>query len=158
MITQVIAQSRTGGMPIEIEQANRRDRPEISRLLKNARIGTDLNVPIEHYYMVRMDGQLIGVGAIDFPTPEVAILTRLAVRPDFRHRGIGAALVAHRLNVARQRGARLAALVTMYYRFNFYKRRGFRTCPREKLPTPLRDYWMFTEPRYMKCAVMWRKL
>lgn len=158
MTTTVIASSRTGTSLIEIHSGHKRDRPEILRLLKQARIGTDTNVPIENYSLVRIDGQLVAVGAIDFPRPGVAILTRLAVRKDMRHRGIGAALITHRLNQARARGARLVALVTMYYHFNLYKRRGFRTCPRQDLPAELRDYWMFREPRYMKCAVMWRHL
>ncbi len=45
-------------------------------------------------------------------------------------------------------------LVSMYYHFNFYKHRGFRTIPRKELPADIIGYEQFTAKRYMKCAVM----
>ena len=62
------------------------------------------------------------------------------------------------MRIAKERGAKIVALVTMYYWFRFYKKRGFRTCPRADLPAVIKDYWMFTAPRYKKCAVMYQWL
>jgi N-acetylglutamate synthase-like GNAT family acetyltransferase len=128
-------------------------------LLRAARTGADeLNAPIRNYVIVQENSKLIGCAAIDFHGSAVGVLTHVAVRKDMRHRGIGAALIQNRMALARARGIRTMALVTMYYHFNLYKRRGFRTCPRKDLPIELKNYWMFTAPQYMKCAVMYRAL
>jgi N-acetylglutamate synthase-like GNAT family acetyltransferase len=55
---------------------------------------------------------------------------------------------------ARKRGLKVMTLVSMYYHFNFYKHRGFRTIPRKELPADIIGYEQFTAKRYMKCAVM----
>jgi len=64
------------------------------------------------------------------------------------------ALFAHALEHARGCGARTFAFLTMYYLFNRFKRRGFKTSPRQLLPEALRNHWMFVTKRYMKCAAM----
>ena len=61
-------------------------------------------------------------------------------------------------NDAKSVAGMATALVTMYYHFNFYKRRKFKTCPRKNLPESIRDYPQFTAQRYKKCAVMFRAL
>lgn len=42
----------------------------------------------------------------------------------------------------------------MYYHFNRFKRRGFRTYPRKDVPERLMSHPMLTDKRFMKCAVM----
>jgi len=51
-------------------------------------------------------------------------------------------------------GVKVMALITMYYRFNWFKKWGFRTVPRAKLPDHIACFPDFTSKRYMKCAVM----
>ena len=58
------------------------------------------------------------------------------------------------MQVAKEKGAKTIAFVTMYYLFRFYKKRGFKTRKRAELPENVKDYWMFTVQRYKKCAVM----
>jgi N-acetylglutamate synthase-like GNAT family acetyltransferase len=76
------------------------------------------------------------------------------VEKPYQKRHIGMDLLDHAMKYARERGAKTIALVTMYYRFNWFKNRGFRTLPRKDLPDALRDHWTFTAQRYMKCAAM----
>mgnify|MGYP001614680282 CR=1 FL=1 len=144
---------------VKIVKATEKHRKDISRMLRRANIGTlSKSDPINNMWVVKHQGRVIACAGLDFHGRDVAVLTSLAVEREFRHHGMGSALINHRMMVAKERGSRTIALVTMYYWFNFYKRRGFRTCPRKDLPEKVRNYWMFTTPRYMKCAVMIQEL
>ncbi len=144
-------------MDIKIEKADERHRRDINRLMRSAKIGClGKNEPIKNFWFVRHGGRVIACAGLDFYGSDVAILTSIVVERELRHHGIGSQLIAHRMKVAKDRGAKILAFVTMYYHFNFYKRRGFRTCPRADLPESIRDYWMFTAKRYKKCAVMYQ--
>lgn len=143
----------------KILKADGRHRKDINRLIKEAKIGSGFqpNEPIKNIWVVREEGKIVGCAGLDFHG-RTAILDSLVVEKEFRHRGIGTALIKHRLEIARQRKARLAALVTMYYHFRRYKKHGFKTCPRADLPESIKSYWQFTTKRFMKCAVMYRKM
>ena len=143
----------------KIIRADERHRKDLDRLIrKYLRSTVGKNEPVKNYWVVRnKNKKIIACCGLEFHDGN-AMLTSLAVERKYRHQGIGSAFINHRLKIARQRKARLAALVTMYYHFNFYKRRGFKTCPRADLPEELKDYWMFTAPRYKKCAVMYRPI
>ena len=143
----------------KIIRANERYRKDLNRLLrKYLWSALAKNEPVKDYWIVKDDkGKVIACCGLEFHNGNT-ILTSLVVEEKFRHRNIGSALIKHRLDVARKQRSRYAALVTMYYHFNFYKRRGFRTCPRADLPEELKDYWMFTTPRYKKCAVMYKPI
>jgi N-acetylglutamate synthase-like GNAT family acetyltransferase len=142
-------------MAFKIIRADARHRRDINRLIASANIGPPLRGPIKREtFIVRAGGRAVGFAGMDFVGDRAAILHGIAVEREYRHRGIGSALIRHRINIARARGIHTVAFVTMYYHFNFYKRRGFRTCPRKDLPEPLKSYRMFISPRYMKCAVM----
>ena len=128
-------------------------------LIREANMGTlDRREPIRNFWVVKSGGRVIACAGLDFHGRDVAILTPIVVKKEFRHQGIGSALIEHRTKVAKERGVKTVAFVTMYYWFNFYKRRGFLTCPRKNLPENIKNYWMFTTKRYMKCAVMLKHL
>lgn len=144
-------------MEIKIIRAREQHRKEINRLIIGTRIGGPIKEPIKNFLIARVDGKTIGCAALECIGNGAAVFTHCAVQEEFRKKGIGSALVAERLRMARKKGIKILALVTMYYRFRFYKKRGFRTCPRAELPECVRNYWMFTEKKYKKCAVMIRK-
>ena len=157
------ARHRTRTRQFDIVPANPRcDRAAIVGLIRATKIGTDLHrVPIANYVVAKVDGVIVGCAGFGWyfrGGRDVAILTHVAVKKEFRHRGIGGALIQDRMRQAEYAGACMIGLVSMYYHFNLYKRRGFRTCPRKDLPDELRGYWMFRDRRYMKCAAMWRHL
>ena len=143
----------------KIVRADERHRKDINRMIRGAWLGPGLSKdePVQNFWVVKDKGVVIACAGMDFHN-DAAILTYIVVAEEYRHRGIGARLVAHRLNIARERGIKTVALATMYYRFNFYKKRGLHTCPRKNLPANIKEYPMFTDPRYMKCAVMWGRL
>ena len=107
-----------------------------------------------NFWFVRMDGRIVGYVGLEFIDEKTVLLKHLAVQRKYRKRRIGSTLFDHAVRFARSKGATTAAFVTMYYHFNRFKRRGFRTCPRKFLPENVRSYWMFTAKRYMKCAAM----
>lgn len=143
----------------KILRADSRHRADINRLIRGANIGSGLNPnePVRNFWVVKVDNKIVACAGLDFFN-DAAILTALVVEKARRHRGIGGALIRHRLEVAKRRGAKAVALVTMYYHFNLYKRRGFKTCPRKNLPKNIKDYGQFTTKRYMKCAVMFKSI
>lgn len=141
-------------------KADEKHRKDINRLIQQAKIGSGFGEeePVKNFWIVKNpDGKVVACCGLEFYNGN-AMLTSLVVEKDHRHQGIGSALISHRLGIARKRKARLVALVTMYYHFNFYKRRGFRTCPRANLPESIKNYHQFTAKRYKKCAVMYRKI
>ncbi|MEK7151493.1 MAG: GNAT family N-acetyltransferase [Patescibacteria group bacterium] len=144
---------------LKIIRADERHRADINRLIKEAKIGSglDQNEPIKNFWVVRKNNRIVACAGLDSHN-NASILTTLAVEREYRHQGIGASLIGHRLRVARQRGSKIVALITMYYHFNFYKRRGFKTCPRKNLPESIIDYSQFTSQRYKKCAVMFQTI
>lgn len=59
--------------------------------------------------VARLDGQIVGAGAMEV-AGDIAALFGMSVAQAYRRRGIQQAVIAHRLNLAQQRGARLATI------------------------------------------------
>lgn len=145
-------------MKLKIQEADKRHLPDINRLIMEARL---MDHPMEkldgYFWFIRIRNKIVACAGLDFYKKNGAVLTHLVVDREYRHRGIGSLLIAHRISEAKKRKMKIAALATMYYHFNFYKKRGFKTCPRAKLPKFIKNYWMFTAKRYKKCAVMYQE-
>lgn len=69
------------------------------------------------------DGRMVGVVRLR----DDACLGRMAVLPDWRRRGVGAALLAATLDAARRRGWKALRLSAQIHALPFYARFGFRT-------------------------------
>jgi len=106
------------------------------------------------YWIARVDGRTVGSMGAKMIDSDTAVLTTLAVEKPYRKQGIGMSLFNHAVNHVRSHGATTVGFITMYYHFNRFKRRGFKTLPRKFLSEPLKSHWMFTAKRYMKCAAM----
>lgn len=155
-------------MEFRIQQANCRHRLKIAELIVEGRIGEDslakqlvsLICSRAKYWFVRADGKIVGcVGADLIGGSRSAVLTHLVVEEEYRKQGIGMALFNHAINYCRGEGADTVAFVTMYYHFRRFKKLGFRVCRRAEITnSAIRNYWMFTTKRYMKCAVMMKKV
>lgn len=141
-------------MQLKILRADNRHLKDINRLIRGAKIGDGIKKPVKNFWIARLNKKIVGCAGLDLIGNKSAIFTHLVVAKKFRHQGIGLALINHRKRVARQRRANVLALITMYYYYNFYKRRGFKVVKRADLPEHLKNYWMFTAKRYKKCAVM----
>ena len=62
--------------------------------------------------VAEIDGEIVGTGALVGESPDVGRLVRMSVGSSHRRRGIGRALVAHLLGLARARGARRVLVET----------------------------------------------
>ncbi len=146
-------------MDFTIHKADKRHLVDINRLIVDMKIGEPMNELNGPFWFVRIDNRIVACAGLEFiPDQKAAVLAHLAVEKEFRRHGIGSVLIEHRTDFAKRKGVEILALATMYYLFNFYKKRGFKTCPRKNLPETVKNYWMFTAQRYKKCAVMIREI
>lgn len=66
----------------------------------------------DRLYVAELDGRIVGVARLAWFSPSEAWLETLRVHPRFRRRGIGRALMRHRIAIARAAGARRIAFST----------------------------------------------
>lgn len=89
--------------------------------------------PAVTFFSCRVDGKLLGVGAIKQLDPEHAELKSMHVAESARGRGFGRAILEHLLRVARDRGVRRVSLETgsmagFASARSLYRRAGFAPC------------------------------
>jgi amino-acid N-acetyltransferase len=97
----------------------------------------DLTAARADFWGCREGTALIGVIGLE-TYGAVALLRSLAVAPDGQGRGLGAALLAHAEQAARQRGITTLYLLTTTAEA-FFARRGYVRLPREAAPPVLQQ-------------------
>lgn len=144
-------------METKIFKADKRHLPAINDLIVRTKIGSRMKKLEGEFWCLRLDGQIVGCMGAELIGNNSAILTHLAVNESYRRRGVGMTLFSHAIEMVRREGATTFAFITMYYLFNRFKKRGFKVTRRAMLPETVRNHWMFTAKRYMKCAAMIRE-
>jgi len=95
-----------------------------------------------HYFVVREDdGRVVGVAGLELHG-EDGLLRSVAVDPDYRGQGLGAALVEAVFQRAARVGLRTVYLLTTSAR-DYFARRGFSDCARAAAPAGIRESWEF---------------
>jgi len=94
-----------------------RDRDEIAQLL-------------DTFWVAEVDGRVVGCCCLEVYSVKIAELRSLAVLPEFRGRGLGAALTDAAVADARLRGIPQVLVVTSNR--EFFERRNFGPCLNEK--------------------------
>jgi amino-acid N-acetyltransferase len=94
-----------------------RDRDEIAPLL-------------DAFWVAEVDGRVVGCCCLEVYSPKIAELRSLAVLPQFRGQGLGAALTDVAVAEARERGIPQVLVVTSNR--EFFERRSFGPCLNEK--------------------------
>ena len=94
-----------------------RERDEIVSLLDSFRVAD-------------VDGRIVGCGCLEVYSPKIAELRSLAVLPEFRGRGLGAALTEALVAEAERRGIPQVLVVTSNR--EFFERLNFGPCLNEK--------------------------
>jgi ribosomal protein S18 acetylase RimI-like enzyme len=99
-------------------------------------LNPDLDDIMSHYLsaghefvVAELNGELIGTGALVRESTGVGRLVRMSVKRGYRRQGIGRALVAHLLQLARQRGDKQVLVETNHdwvAALGLYQRYGFR--------------------------------
>ena len=94
-----------------------RDRDEIVQLL-------------DTFWVAEADGRIVGCCCLEIYSAKIAELRSLAVLPEYRHRGLGAALTDAAVAEARARGIPQVLVVTSNR--EFFEHRNFGPCLNEK--------------------------
>ncbi len=145
-------------MNFTIHRADKRHLPEINRLVTETKISDPMESLDGVFWFARAEGRIVACGGVQLIGSETGIVVQLAVEKPFRKKGICISILKKIDEYVKERGVKTLALATMYYLYNFFKKRGYRTIPRAGLPDHLKNYSMFVEKRYMKCGVMIREL
>ena len=91
---------------------------------------------IDHYYIVEIDGTIMGCGGFNrTPDGKSGVLSWDIIHPDSQGKGVGGALVQHRINTMRELGVESIGVRTSQHAYKFYEKMGFT------LKEIVRDYW-----------------
>ena len=82
----------------------------------------------------------------------------LAVRRQSQHVGVGSALTCARIEWIRQRHQPFAVVLAMFWNVGFFRKLGFVSIRRDRLPSCVRRLADFRNPRYKHSAVLWRAI
>ncbi|HEX9217373.1 MAG TPA: arsenic resistance N-acetyltransferase ArsN2 [Gemmatimonadales bacterium] len=144
-------------MPPVISRANPADLPAIFELLdesKLPRVGLDDHVAST--LVAKDGGRVVGTAALEL-YGAAALLRSVAVAAEQRGRGLGQALTAAALDLARRSGARTVFLLTETAAA-FFPKFGFRSIPRAEVDRAVLASREFTTACPASALVMARSL
>lgn len=117
---------------LEIRGARPEDLDEIIELLESAGLVTGgVKDHVRTFVVARHDGRLVGCGGSE-AYQLAALLRSIAVRPEYRGRGLGRRLVRELIDRLASRGLREFYLLTIDAE-PYFKRRGFKTIDRDQV-------------------------
>lgn len=114
---------------------------------------TSLKPPEGIIYMIEVDGELAGTGAIKKLRDDIGELKRMYIRPKYRGRGFGKMLLNKVLEAGEQFGRKSFLLDTPPFAFaahHIYRSAGFTDISEyheTEVPPALRPIWKFMEKR-----------
>jgi len=103
------------------------------------------------YYLVELEGAIIGMGALRQLRKNIGELKRMYIRPAYRGKGYGKTLLQQLLQKAKEFGYHSVYLDTgrfmtaarnLYRSFGFIERKEY---PETEIPPQLRPQWLFME-------------
>lgn len=83
----------------------------------------DLYEDVQDFVVAELDGVVVGCGALHVLWADLGEVRTLAVHPDHRDKRIGAAVLAHLIDTARELG--LTRLFALTFHTTFFARHGF---------------------------------
>lgn len=78
---------------------------------------------VQEFWVAELDGRLVGCGALHVLWEDIAEIRTVAVHPDARGHGVGHAVVARLIDVARDLG--MARIFVLTFETGFFGRLGF---------------------------------
>ena len=102
-------------------------------------------------YLLIVEGDVAGMGALEKLSDEVGEIKRMYSRPQYRGRGYGKIMLNRLLEVGRQFGCSSFRLDTPKWAHaaqHIYRSAGFKEreeYPESEIPPNLRSYWLFME-------------
>lgn len=139
-----------------LAMADANDLDDVARLLAETALPTDdLRTAPARFYLGRVGGESVAVGGIEDCGP-VGLLRSVAVLPNHRGKGLGAAMVAALVDIAAADYEALYLLTTDAA--GFFDAHGFDPVAREKLPESVRETRQFSELCPDDAVAMHRRL
>ena len=107
--------------------------------------------PAARLLLAQYEDQIAGIGALRKIAEDTAEIKRMYVRPDFRGKGVGRALLTHLIREARLVGytrVRLDSAQFMKQAHALYRSAGFeeiKPYPESEIPPEFHSHWIFME-------------
>lgn len=141
----------------QIRPATAADLPRVERLLTESDLPlAGVRESLKDFVVAEADGDLVGVAGLEICCDD-ALLRSVAVRPEWRSKGVGRALVTRAISDAEARGLRALYLLTTSAE-RYFPSFGFKTISREEVPEDVRKTDEFTKACPASAAVMSRPL
>ncbi len=144
-------------MKLQIDKAGPADKELVISLLKEADLVTeDLPAGLEHFLLARQEGSIVGVAGMEL-YGELALLRSVAVRPDYKGKGIARKLVEQLLTGADKQEVQAVYLITTTadHYFDHY---AFAVVNRELVPDAIQQTKQFSGLCPTSAVVMKRDL
>lgn len=133
------------------------DMPRVERLLTDSKLPlSGVPASLENFVVAESEGDLVGVAGLEVCCDD-ALLRSVAVRPEWRSRGVGRALVTRAISDAEARGIRALYLLTTTAE-HYFPSFGFRKIERADVPADVRKTEEFTSACPASATVMSRAL
>lgn len=143
-------------MTPQIRPARPSDAINVERLLGDAQLPLDgVREALTSFVVAEADGDIVGVAGLE-PCRENALLRSVAVRPEWRSRGLGRALVERVIDDAESRGLNALYLLTTTAE-RYFPSFGFHAVAREDVPADVRETAEFRSACPASAAVMCRE-
>ena len=144
-------------MTHSIRPATAADLPRIERLLTDSTLPLDgVRDAIDDFVVAEAGGELVGVAGLEICCDD-GLLRSVAVRPEWRSKGVGRALVTRAIADAEARGIRALYLLTTTAEA-YFPSFGFTKIERTAVPQAVRDTAEFKEACPESATVMTRPL
>ena len=151
--TTMIAPNEATGA--RIRPATPADLPRVEQLLTDSSLPlTGVREALKDFVVAEADGDLVGVAGLEVCRDD-ALLRSVAVRPEWRSKGVGRALVTRAVCDAEARGLRALYLLTTTAE-RYFPSFGFKQISREDVPESVRQTDEFTKACPASATVMRR--
>jgi N-acetylglutamate synthase-like GNAT family acetyltransferase len=139
---------------VQIKKAKSSHCAAIRRLHLENRSPHARRVRTQDYFVALAGRVVVGCAAI-LAVHGGGYLYGRTVAKAWRRMGIGTALLAYRVEWLKRRRARLAVSLVMFWNVSAFRKLGFRTVPRDGVPTEIRRIKDFENKRNRHCATLW---
>ena len=140
-----------------IRKAASADLPRVERLLAESSLPlAGVKESLEHFVVAEAGDDLVGVAGLEVCCDN-ALLRSVAVRAEFRSKGVGRALVMRAIGEAEARGIHALYLLTTTAE-HYFPSFGFRKIDRSEVPADVRATQEFTAACPASATVMERVL
>ena len=140
-----------------LRPASTKDLPRVEKLLTDSKLPLDgVKEALDTFVVAEAGGDIVGVAGLEVCCDD-ALLRSVAVRPEWRSKGVGRALVHRAIADAESRGIRALYLLTTTAE-SYFPSFGFSKVDRAAIPEAVRATKEFTSACPASAVAMSRQL